>query len=72
VINPFNFDQSDIRWVTKNEESHGSFKVDALLRLRLYGLGLATQFVFGAHVSAGHIYSMGACAKPRLSCTNQR
>lgn len=50
------FQQSDLRWVTRKEKSHGSFRLEAVLRLWQDHSASPTVWAFGTAVLAGNMY----------------
>ena len=57
------FQRSDLRWITRNEKSHGAFKIVAVLRLRPTASAPPTLFALGAAVLAGNMYVDGGLVK---------
>jgi hypothetical protein len=59
------FHRSDIRWVTKENGSHGAFVLEAVLRRWAYPSGSPTIYALGAPVLAGNMYhKKGLCKDP--------
>ena len=52
-----NFQKSDLRWVTQKEKSHGSFKLEAVLRLWAERSASPTVWALGTAVLAGNMYA---------------
>jgi hypothetical protein len=71
------FQQSSIRWNHGSEKSHGSFKVEAILRICDANYNVEEVFALGAGVLAGNVYAPAQLVKQpayffQIAASNER